>query len=483
MKLLSEKRHEKQVTFVLDHDTRDAGTFGIFRSLLVVCLVLALSGIARASDTQSGRTLRLDLHQLVTLALQHSDELAAAKSEVSVARSNLNQVKWAYYPQLDVTGVTGPTSDADLPVVENGKITNPSPSSWNVNIFGRLDFTITQPLYTFGKLDNNRQAAMHGVRAKKYMVEQKHNEVILRVKRLYYALVLANQGVAAANESNNFYNDAERRIKAMLKVHSPNVQQSDLYRIDAYRGATEKFKAEAEAGRKLTHYALKAMLGLSPGENFVISQTQLPSRGVKLGKLHTYVQQALVDRPELRSLQQGVEADKFRVDAARSEQYPSIFAAVEGSLAVAPGRQKLDNPYIEDNFNHSYAGIVLGLKWHFDFGITRARIQKARAEYIGLLDTQRYAEKNIPVQVVKAYEEVLQWEKAAQGLAKAARASRKWIIVAFSDFDMGVGTANNMFQALDKYGQNRGDYLNALYHYNLSLAQLEYAIGTSKPGS
>jgi hypothetical protein len=42
---------------------------------------------------------------------------------------------------------------------------------------------------------------------------------------------------------------------------------------------------------------------------------------------------------------------------------------------------------------------------------------------------------------------------------------------------MGIGTAKNIFDALEKYGHNRGNYIESIYRYNLSLAQLEYAVG------
>jgi outer membrane protein TolC len=46
-----------------------------------------------------------------------------------------------------------------------------------------------------------------------------------------------------------------------------------------------------------------------------------------------------------------------------------------------------------------------------------------------------------------------------------------------ADFDMGVGTADDMLRAIERYGQNQGKYIEALFRYNLSLAELENAIG------
>jgi outer membrane protein len=60
---------------------------------------------------------------------------------------------------------------------------------------------------------------------------------------------------------------------------------------------------------------------------------------------------------------------------------------------------------------------------------------------------------------------------------KGATASRKWVVAALTSFDMGVGTADDMLRGIEKYGENQGKYLEALFNYNLSLAQLEYSVG------
>jgi hypothetical protein len=42
---------------------------------------------------------------------------------------------------------------------------------------------------------------------------------------------------------------------------------------------------------------------------------------------------------------------------------------------------------------------------------------------------------------------------------------------------MGTGTADDLLRGIERYGQNRGRYLEALYNYTMALAQLEYAMG------
>ena len=80
--------------------------------------------------------------------------------------------------------------------------------------------------------------------------------------------------------------------------------------------------------------------------------------------------------PERGPIREALEALE---KAAEAERWPVIFLAGVFSAAYAPGRTDIDNPFINDEFNHLYGGVVLGARWHLDFGITRAKIDQAKA--------------------------------------------------------------------------------------------------------
>jgi len=443
-----------------------------------LALLLLLSSRARGQEPETGKMV-LDLPRMVDMALARSPEVGESAGKTAAARSDLDKVLAGYYPQLEVTAVTGPVNDAREPVIRGNRIHDPSPgtSLENTGIFGRLDFTLSQPLYTFGKLSNREEAARRGVRATEIEIEKKKAEVVLRVKQLYYALVVARQGVEAAGEAGDFFEDARARISKLLDLGSPNVTESDLYRIDAYQADTLQSRAEAQKGMRVACFALKSLLGIPPGQEFEPADKTLEITAGKRAEMDSYIARALEQRPELRQLEEALEAQKSQVRAARSDRYPTFFAAVEGSFAGAPGRDHFDNAYIDDDFNHAFAGIVAGLKWNWDFGISRAQVEKMEAEYNSLVSARRNAVMNIPIQVAKSYQELVEYEKSAEAYHRAAVSSRRWVISAMADFDMGVGTANDLLIGIEKYGHSQGRYIEALFNYNLSLAELEYAAG------
>ena len=443
---------------------------------LIMGIIISISFVIVAHAEGGGQKeekLVLTLQQLIDMAIEKSPEIGERRSEIVAARSELEQVKGGYYPQVESIALVGPAEDAKRPVVGGTRIYDPSPEG--VGIFGRFDFTISQPLYTFGKLSNRKEAASRGVKVKEYKLLEKKYEIVLRVKQLYYALILARTGIDAAGDATAFFDDARNRMTRLLELGSSNVTESDLYKVDAYRADTIRSQAEAEKGVKVTYFALKSLINLPPGAEFDVREKTLAMEEVQ-ADLKSYIQRALEERPEFKQLEEALAAQESLARAVRSDLYPSFFVALEGSLAGAPNRETLHNPYIPDEFNHANVGVVAGIKWNFDFSLS-PKVDKEQAEYQKLLHTRATGRLNIPIQVVKSYQEVREWKVAVDAYNKAAIASRKWVVTALTNFDMGVGTADDMLRAIEKYGQNQGKYLEALFNYNLSLAELKYAAG------
>lgn len=445
--------------------------------LLVVCLLSVASPAA-------GEPPVLTLNQMIKMALEASPEMKEADQNILAAESDLAQAKAGKWAQLDVIAAGGPAQNADLPLVTiyqtpggqlQGELSGRDYD--NVNIFGMLDFVIIQPLYTFGKISNRQDAAFSGVGAQKAAKVKKSAEVVLNIKELYYGTIVAQQGVGAADDANQFIKDARQRIQRMLQVGSPNVSDVDLHRLDTFASEVTQFKAKAEAGARMAYLALKRNIGFKEDQEFRLDLKELPKDVQALDSQEEYMRKALGNRPELEELKKGIEARKALVDAARADLYPSFFVAAIASFAGAPGRERMSISYFGDDFNHSEAGFFLGTSWHFDLGIGTGKVKKAQAEHQKLLHTKDYAERNIPLETAKYYQDAVEYQKSFQAYEKGMIAARKWIVAAFSNFDIGTGTAKDMFDAIDRYGKNRGEYLVCLYKYHIALAKLSYAIG------
>jgi outer membrane protein TolC len=169
---------------------------------LLGCLCLLVHGVG----AEAPRVLGLD--QLVQMALEYSPELKQADQDIAVAVSDLDQARAAQWAQFDVTAVGGFVDNAKKPVV----VVSPTPGADGLlqgrleknrdadgyGPFGKLEFTPEQPLYTFGKIGHRKDAALKIVDAQRAAREHTRGAVILKVKELYFAFLLAQHGKEAA---------------------------------------------------------------------------------------------------------------------------------------------------------------------------------------------------------------------------------------------------------------------------------------------
>jgi outer membrane protein TolC len=450
--------------------------------LVLAPVAAAAAGPAAGSGPPAATGPVLNLEQLTEMALKFSPDIQASRSEVKLAQEQKNEAHGYRFPQLDTTAVGGIVPKAQLPVVPAGTeprhlyYPDPADKIHGVNVFGHMDLNVVQPLYTFGKIAYRERAAERNVKVKEEAVVAKQGEVMVLVAQAYYGLILANQGKEAVKEARSYLSDTRERINRLVAVRSPNVRETDKYRLASYEGAVDKAGAESEEGAKTAYRALKALSGYPENQDFQVP-TDLPNPTAPPGPLDTYIQTALELRPEFKQLKEGLAARQLLVDAAKADKLPSFFFAVVGVLAGAPSRKYNPDPYINDYFNNYGVMPVLGAKWHFDFGILNAKIGQARAELEQLQNQQKQALLGIPVEVAKNYGEVQTHYRGSAGLEKAYVNARRWLITSFSNFDMGLGKLEEIFLAFERYGVFRGDFLMELYNYNLSVAQLDKSTG------
>jgi outer membrane protein len=441
-------------------------------------IVLSLLILGAAMGAAAQEPPELTLPQLIAKALKFSPEVKTSQSEVTIAEAQKAEVRGYKFPQFDMVGIGGPAPQVRKPEIRGDGIYWPDTKHdlHGLTIFGRLQFALVQPLYTFGKIAHREKAADKYIGVKTAEVDSKKGEVILRVSEAYYGLILAQQGKDAVREARDYLNDARERVTRLLALKSPSVKDTDPYRIALYEGSLEKFAAEAEEGSKVAYQALKALIGYGPEQEFRVP-LELPEPSPAPHKLDYYIQQSLELRPEFTMLKEGKAARELLVKGAKADFYPDLFLAVIGVLAGSPARYSSPDPIHEDLTNWYGAGPVVGVKWHFDFGITKAKLNQAKGELQKLQHQERTALMGIPVQVAQAYGKVQENYRASQGMSKAYVNARRWLVAAFSNFDMGLGQMEDIFKAFERYGVARGEYLMALFEYNKAIAKLENATG------
>lgn len=406
--------------------------------------------------------------------MSNAPELGEAQADIELTKGKLAEAKAYRLPQIDFIGLIGPVPEARGDQVSSpDSISESDRWTW----FQRGDATLVQPIYTFGKITHSMAAAEHGIEVEKARREQKRNEIALKVKEYYYGVLLARELKSLLGEVRDNLTQASDKARKLLEQNSQNVEEADLYKLDAFNGEVQKYLAEANKGEALALSALKVRMAVPPDTPLELADARLVRVEEPLAELNGYVSRARERRPEFRQVSEGLQARKELVEAARAGRYPDFFLGGMLSAAHANERDRVHNPYVPDQFNHFWAGVALGLKWKLDFGITTAKISQEQAQYDKLISTKYFAEENIPLQITKFYDEGVEAAAGMDATQMGYQNSKKWAVTALANFDFGIGPAREIFDSLQQYAKMRAAYFQSIYNYNLAVANLKYAVG------
>lgn len=445
-------------------------------ALLFSCLptiILLPVGAHAAAEPQSSKLI-LSLDDCIRIALKTAPELGESQADVEQATSKLDEAKSYRYPQLEIKSLVGPAPGARRnELFATDKTFEFKELTW----FASTDATLIQPLWTFGKISENMKAATHGIEVDKSRKEQRANEIVLKVKEYYYGLLLAREMKELIQEVQESLSKARTTAQKLLDQGSDSVDEMDVYKLDAFSGEVAKFLAEAKKGEHLALAAMRTRLGLPADSLLEISSERLTMDANPAPEYDTFLEKARAQRPEYKQVAEGLKARSALVEAAKANYYPDIFLGGMVSWAYAGSRDRIDNPYITDQFKHIYGGVALGVRWKLDFGITGAKVANEQAQYNRLLSTKEFADANIPLQIRKFYLEMKEAENSVVATKQAYSNAKKWAVTAMANFDFGVGPAKEIFDALQAYARMRAEYFQSIYNYRIARANLDYASG------
>jgi outer membrane protein TolC len=140
-----------------------------------------------AAQTKAAEPQRWTLEQCLERALQYSPEVHEAQTEIGIAESRLAQAKAGRLPQVTFTNIGGVVNAA------HGDAVNGHTHDSNLGPFTKGELEVVQPLYTFGRLQQEIRAAAKGVETQQAATTQTRNAVIAAVKELYYQQLFSRQ--------------------------------------------------------------------------------------------------------------------------------------------------------------------------------------------------------------------------------------------------------------------------------------------------
>ena len=430
----------------------------------------------------------LGIDRAIELALNRSPQVEEKRAFVRKAEGLLAEANGSGGLRYSVDTFLALTTNVDGGFFEDGEEScsadcRPRDDEFDfdegISMWGGLTFNIIKPLMTFGRLEGYQEAAQHNILVKQQDVELQRDRIRLDVVRAYY-------GYLTARDSRLLLEDTRKRLEAALELviewleeAEGNVTQSDRYALESGLGLIDNYLAEASGLEQIAMAGLKLLTGIDT-EVIELKDKRLNPVEFPEESLEQWIQTAFDNRPEFRQVEAGLAARRALVSATRSEKKPIVFAGVAGTFAYAPGRDKLSNPHIFDNFNHAALSPLLGMRWQWEQGAQPARVAQAQAELDALIHTASFAREGIPFQVEEQFVLVNSKYESQQSMRSSARAARRWMISAYADFEAGLERADKILTAMQVYVVAYSEYLKAVNDYNNHVHKLQSVSGVYK---
>ena len=427
----------------------------------------------------------LNLDEAIQLALVNDPRIEEKRVFVSKAQALLDEAEGSAGLRYGVdsflaiaTGVEGGFYQGGAESC-SGSCT-PRDDTYDFNdgysLWGGLTFSIVKPLATFGRLENYQKAAQQDILVKQQDVEIQRDSIRLDVVRAYYGYLAARDGRLLLEDTQKRLEAAFNLVNQWLDEDRGNVSLSDRYALKSGMGLVESYLAEASGIEAIAMEGLRLLTGLQ-SEVIELKDRRLRPLDLPDQSVDVWVALSLENRPEFRQVEAGLSARRALVEATRADKKPIVFAGVAGSLAYAPGRDRLDNPHIYDPFNHAALSPMVGMRWQWEPGAQPARVAQAQADLDALIHKASFARQGIPFQVREQYHLVQSKFKSIRAMKSSAQAARRWMIASYTDFEAGLEEADKILAAMQVYVTAYAEYLKIVNDFNNSVFKLKSVSG------
>jgi outer membrane protein TolC len=353
--------------------------------LKILALSTALMAVnALAADaaelTAGAATLTLSVEECRRRALATDEDIKKSDYDIESAAMDLEVAKRSFYPTLDGMGLLEYiTPDMEFSGIE-----------LQMRGLYAAGLSITQPIYTGGKLTAGKKLAQIGTEAAQQKLRLSRAQIISNADNAYWTLVAVDGKVemlrSYVRQMDTLYSQTERAVEIGMTT------RSDLLRIEARRTEIEYNLKKALNGRDLCRLALCRVIGVDFSTEITPSDTDI-----------AVTEPAMMDndisaRPELELLNLAINANKQQVKMAKADYLPTVGLGLGyyryGNIKTVGSYQTADGGVMKysENTNKGLGAAMLSVSIPiFNWGITGKKVNKAK---IDLAKSQLDLDKN-----------------------------------------------------------------------------------------
>jgi outer membrane protein TolC len=439
----------------------------------LVLLLMPLFVICGAQAQEAAPT-RLTLSQAMDLALRQNRSLGLARLAVVDREYKKEVARSAYFPHIrnessilhvtefagvvipagafGVTPVTGPIPGQSL-FIDQGSLTAYTSGTG-----------LTQPLTQMFKIHESNRAATADINTAKIQVDQAAYEVTLKVRQLYYSLLIAQLRQQAAAEEVSASQIKDREAQDDVR----NGHALDVAALEGRAGLLDARQAALTQSLQIHSLSLTLndLLGLP-----LSTQLQLDSDPstvpLSIPVREECIQIAQENSPEIRSAQQSVLKARAGLAAAKDAYIPDITGLARYSYQSGV-------PLLVHNFGTF--GVTLSYDL-FDGGRRNAEIRDSRTLLSQAELSLIKAKEEVAVQVEAAYDKVEQLQSMVGVAEEALKVRMEVARLSDRQFEQNAVLASARAGAQAKAVSAKASYLEATLGLSLAQADLKRTIG------
>ena len=439
-----------------------------FRWLTILFLWNILCAMpAKAEDD----TTHLTLKEAVKMALERHPEVQIAQEEETELKGKIQEVRSGAFPQVSFHGYGLRLRD---PSILNSSSFDDVPQEFRDALVPRannmfdMGVSVTQPLYTAGKIGTALDLARVSLDEKKTNTEMVRQQLTFKVFQAFHDLLLAQ-------ENRKVLTDTQRLREQHLEQARNRFENGVATEVDVLRSEVHAANLEPEIIRsenaiELARSTLNDLIsvGLDTPTNI---DGELEYREWQPEGLETIQQSALLNRPALESLRQQVQQARLTLSLAHAENKLSVDLEGKAGYTVREPQNFFDNDYskwsISVNFN-------LPL---WDSGRKAGLVLQASARVRAMEQLLLKMQNDVRLEVKKAYDAMKSSEKAIAAAELSFRQAEKVLEMMEANYKYGAATTLDVMDSQNALAMARNARIAAIYDYEMAKARLRLAAG------
>ncbi|MBI5193939.1 MAG: TolC family protein [Nitrospirae bacterium] len=426
----------------------------------IILLLVLITPFEAVADELINKGDSINLEKCMEIALLRHPGIIASKNTVNANQGRIGQASANYYPQLNWSaGYKRLSAESKTtPSGTNTADTNQYTSSLSLN----------QNIYDFGKTSSQVTIQELNLESSRSDLENISEQVLLNVKKSYYGVLQARRNRGVANETVKQFEQHLEQAKGFYEVGTK--PRFDVTKAEVDLSNARLGLIKSENALKIAVANLNNAIGLPDAPEYSI-EDNLTFQSFPI-TFEEALSEAYKYRPDIRSISAKVRAAEYSIDLTEKGFYPLI----TGNAAYNWTGESLGS--INDNKSWNI-GATLSFPIFSGYSTTY-QVEESSANLSVLKANEELLRQNVFLEVQQAYlnlHEAGERIPAAELTVRQAEENRD---IAKGRYDAGVGSPIEVTDAETVLTNAKTTYIQALYDYKISQANIEKAMGKSR---